>query len=198
MVSRSSGLARSSMTLRLPRLNSGKNAVPMPPSERVLSPAGGSTLITSAPSWARIMPQVGPITMWVISMTLTPSSGSPASAMHFSRAHAAAHYALTDLLKNTIWVSAHPRLHNANARKPDRVRRVKAPPHGSCRSTRTCLPVTTFFEWGDHHAGRRRQGAIANPVAADALDFVAIDRLCAGPDHGARDRPAAPATLVWR
>jgi hypothetical protein len=30
------------------------------------------------------MPQVGPITMWVISMTLTPSSGSPASVMLFS------------------------------------------------------------------------------------------------------------------
>ena len=56
----------------LPRLNSGKNDVPMPPRMRVLSPAGGSTLMTSAPSCARIMPQVGPITMWVISMTLTP------------------------------------------------------------------------------------------------------------------------------
>ena len=49
----------------------------MPPSERVLSPTGGSTLMTSAPSCARIMPQVGPITIWVISTTLTPSSGSP-------------------------------------------------------------------------------------------------------------------------
>ena len=57
----------------------------MPPRLRVLSPAGGSTLITSAPSWARIMPQVGPITMWVISTTLTPSSGSPVPAIDFSR-----------------------------------------------------------------------------------------------------------------
>src|ERR1700751_3459467 len=57
----------------------------MPPSERVLSPAGGSTLITSAPSCARIMPQVGPITMWVISTTRTPSSGSPLPAMVLSR-----------------------------------------------------------------------------------------------------------------
>ena len=81
MVSRSSALAKSSTTLRLPRLNSGKNEVPMPPSERVLSPAGGSTLITSAPSCARIMPQVGPITIWVISTTLTPSSGSPVPAI---------------------------------------------------------------------------------------------------------------------
>ena len=56
----------------------------MPPSERVLSPAGGSTLITSAPSCARIMPQVGPITIWVISTTLTPSSGNPVSAIPVS------------------------------------------------------------------------------------------------------------------
>src|SRR5436190_8966300 len=81
MVSRSSALAKSSTTLRLPRLNSGKNEVPMPPRLRVLSPAGGSTLITSAPSCARIMPQVGPMTIWVISMTLTPSSGSPVIAL---------------------------------------------------------------------------------------------------------------------
>ena len=47
----------------------------MPPRLRVLSPPGGSTLITSAPSCARIMPQVGPITMWVISTTRTPVSG---------------------------------------------------------------------------------------------------------------------------
>src|SRR6202042_1899479 len=76
MVSRSSALERSSTTLFLPRLNSGKNDIPMPPRLRVLSPAGGSTLMTSAPSCARIMPQVGPITMWVISMTLTPARGS--------------------------------------------------------------------------------------------------------------------------
>ncbi len=56
----------------------------MPPSARVLSPCGGSTLITSAPSWARIMPQVGPITMWVISMTRTPASGNPVPAIGFS------------------------------------------------------------------------------------------------------------------
>ena len=56
----------------------------MPPRERVLSPTGGSTLMTSAPSCARIMPQVGPITMWVISTTLTPSSGSPVPVIIFS------------------------------------------------------------------------------------------------------------------
>jgi hypothetical protein len=31
------------------------------------------------------MPQVGPITMWVISMTLTPSSGNPVPAIVVSR-----------------------------------------------------------------------------------------------------------------
>jgi hypothetical protein len=30
------------------------------------------------------MPQVGPITMWVISTTLTPSSGSPVPVIGFS------------------------------------------------------------------------------------------------------------------
>jgi hypothetical protein len=30
------------------------------------------------------MPQVGPITMWVISMTLTPSRGNPLPAIGFS------------------------------------------------------------------------------------------------------------------
>src|SRR6266702_223065 len=84
MVSRSSAFSMSSTTLRLPRLNSGKNAVPMPPRERVLSPEGGSTLITSAPNCARIMPQVGPMTMWVISTMRTPSSGNPVSVMHLS------------------------------------------------------------------------------------------------------------------
>src|SRR5665213_1243766 len=53
----------------------------------------------------------------------------------------------------------------------------------------------------DHHARRRRQGAIANPVAADALDPVAIDRAGAGADRGAGDRAAAAVELargVWR
>ena len=47
-----------------------------------------------------------------------------------------------------------------------------------------------------HHARRRRQGALANPVAADALDPVAIDRAGAGADRGAGDRAAAAAELV--
>ena len=48
----------------------------------------------------------------------------------------------------------------------------------------------------NHHARRRRQGAFANPVAADALDPVAIDRARAGADHGAGDRPAAAVELA--
>jgi hypothetical protein len=31
------------------------------------------------------MPQLGPITMWVISTTLTPSSGNPVPVIVFSR-----------------------------------------------------------------------------------------------------------------
>ena len=56
----------------------------MPPRLRVLSPAGGSTLMTSAPSCARIMPQVGPITMWVISTTLTPAKGNSVAVIAVS------------------------------------------------------------------------------------------------------------------
>src|SRR5689334_25323998 len=68
--------------LFLLRLNMGKKPAPEPSSLRVLSPATGSTLITSAPRSASTMPQVGPITMWVNSTTRTPSYGSGlASAM---------------------------------------------------------------------------------------------------------------------
>src|ERR1044072_9023133 len=77
MRARSFGSARSAVTLFLLRLNSGKKPAPEPISKRVLSPPGGSTLITSAPRSPRIMPQVGPITMWVNSTTLTPLSGRP-------------------------------------------------------------------------------------------------------------------------
>ena len=42
----------------------------------VLSPPRGSILITSAPRSARIIPQVGPMTIWVNSITRKPSSGS--------------------------------------------------------------------------------------------------------------------------
>jgi hypothetical protein len=59
----------------------------MPPRLRVLSPAGGSTLMISAPSCAKTMPQVGPITMCVISTTLTPASGNSVPAINFSRTH---------------------------------------------------------------------------------------------------------------
>ena len=77
MRARSFGSLRSAVTLFLLRLNRRKKPAPEPISRRVLSPPGGSTLITSAPRSPRIMPQVGPITMWVNSTTRMPLSGRP-------------------------------------------------------------------------------------------------------------------------
>src|SRR4051812_25270297 len=66
----------STARLRLLRLNVGKKPVAGPVSLRVLSPFGaGSILITSAPKSARIMPQLGPMTMCVNSITRMPASG---------------------------------------------------------------------------------------------------------------------------
>src|SRR5574337_294176 len=42
---------------------------------RVRSPSTGSTLITSAPRSANVMPVAGPMIMWEISSTRTPLSG---------------------------------------------------------------------------------------------------------------------------
>src|ERR1700730_1470443 len=75
MRARSFGSARSAVTLFLLRLNKEKKPAPEPISLRVLSPPGGSTLITSAPRSPRIMPQVGPMTIWVNSTTRIPVSG---------------------------------------------------------------------------------------------------------------------------
>ena len=61
--------------LFLLRLNMGKNPAPEPSKWRVRSPSMGSTLITSAPKSASTMPQVGPMTMWVNSITRKPLSG---------------------------------------------------------------------------------------------------------------------------
>ena len=61
--------------LFLLRLNIGKKPAPAPSSRRVLSPWIGSTLITSAPRSASIIPHVGPITMCVNSTTRNPASG---------------------------------------------------------------------------------------------------------------------------
>src|SRR5215210_6683510 len=72
---RSAGSARSATTLLLLRLNTRKNPAPEPIIVRVLSPPGGSTLITSAPRSPRIMPQVGPMIMWENSTTRMPESG---------------------------------------------------------------------------------------------------------------------------
>src|SRR2546423_4472810 len=73
---RSAGSSRFALTLFLLRLNMRKKPAPEPSSLRVLSPPGGSTLITSAPRSPKIMPQVGPITMWENSTTRMPESGS--------------------------------------------------------------------------------------------------------------------------
>ena len=53
----------STAMLFLFRLNARKNPAPAPSNRRVLSPLGGSTLITSAPRSARISPHAGPMTM---------------------------------------------------------------------------------------------------------------------------------------
>src|SRR5687767_1991479 len=77
--SRPSGFCRSTARLFLLRLNTGKKPAPAASSRRVLSPASGSTLITSAPRSASASPQEGPITMCANSTTRTPSSGSTES-----------------------------------------------------------------------------------------------------------------------
>src|SRR3954469_15527098 len=74
-----SGCARSIARLFLLRLKTGKNPAPAASRRRVLSPASGSTLITSAPRSASISPQDGPITMCANSTTRTPSSSGTES-----------------------------------------------------------------------------------------------------------------------
>src|SRR3970040_545999 len=75
-ISRPSGRCRSIARLFLLRLKTGKNPAPAPSRRRVLSPAGGSTLMTSAPRSASTRPQDGPITMGANSHPRMPSSGS--------------------------------------------------------------------------------------------------------------------------
>src|SRR5688572_20094556 len=77
--SRPSAFCRSTAMLFLLRLKTGKNPAPAASSRRVLSPASGSTLTTSAPRSASTSPQDGPITMCANSTTRTPSSGSTKS-----------------------------------------------------------------------------------------------------------------------
>src|SRR6185503_12498734 len=76
---RPSAFCRSTARLFLLRLKTGKNPEPAASRRRVLSPARGSTLITSAPRSASTSPQEGPITMCANSTTRTPSSGSTES-----------------------------------------------------------------------------------------------------------------------
>src|SRR3954471_23865453 len=80
-VARPSSVARSSTTLRLPRLSSSNGGFVgrLPPStsakRRAGSPSGGSILTTSAPQSHRIPPAAGPATHSPSSTTRTPSSG---------------------------------------------------------------------------------------------------------------------------
>src|SRR5260221_6171807 len=74
-----SGWARSTARLFLLRLKIGKKPAPAASRRRVLSPASGSTLMTSAPRSASTRPQEGPMTMCANSATRTPSSGSTKS-----------------------------------------------------------------------------------------------------------------------
>src|SRR6185503_2272094 len=76
---RPSAFCRSTARLFLLRLKTGKNPEPAASRRRVLSPASGSTLITSAPRSASTSPQEGPITMCANSTTRTPSSGNTES-----------------------------------------------------------------------------------------------------------------------
>src|ERR1700754_3147930 len=93
---------RSSTTLRLPRFTFTKT--PLIPGagptemKRVLSPSGGSILITSAPMSAMICVQYGPITIAVRSTTSTPASGPLATAGHFE--------AVADVVRVTTWYRA--------------------------------------------------------------------------------------------
>src|SRR5690606_31880097 len=69
------GCFTSTAKLFLLRLNMGKKPAPEPIRRRVLSPFKGSILMTSAPRSARIIPQVGPITIWMNSRIRMPSNG---------------------------------------------------------------------------------------------------------------------------
>src|SRR5689334_14255429 len=60
-------------------------------------------------------------------------------------------------------------------------------PKPACMSTSPAGSATR----SRHHDRRRREGAFADAVAADAHDPVALGRAVAGADHGARDRAAA-------
>src|SRR3990170_2820970 len=84
-------VCRSRTMLRLPRLTF-TNTPLIPgagPTEmnRVLSPCGGSTLITSAPMSAMICVQYGPITIAVRSTTHTPRNGPALDMLGSSGGH---------------------------------------------------------------------------------------------------------------
>src|SRR5262245_59696790 len=88
--SRPAGVLRLSTIPRLPRLTALKLGLSRPTAPgmtRVESPAGGSTLITSAPSSASTIAQYGPAITCVTSRTRRPSRaragiGAPGILMH--------------------------------------------------------------------------------------------------------------------
>src|SRR5882672_823253 len=97
-----SGRDRSIARLFLLRLNTGKKPAPAASRRRVLSPASGSTLMTSAPRSASTSPQDGPITMCANSTTLTPSSGSTESFGQASHRRVAVDRLLRDRLHKNL------------------------------------------------------------------------------------------------
>ena len=74
----------------------------------MLSPSGGSILMTSAPMSAMICVQYGPITNAVTSTTSTPASGPLATAGHFE--------AVADVVRVTV---GHHREYHRGGRVPD-------------------------------------------------------------------------------
>jgi hypothetical protein len=88
-ISRPSGCLRSTDSERLPRLVEMNRAENWPVGStdwrlrRVMSPPGGSTLITSAPWSARNIVANGPDTTLVRSMTRTPDNGPVTRASRF-------------------------------------------------------------------------------------------------------------------
>src|SRR5687768_7009390 len=100
--SRPSGFCRSTARLFLLRLNTGKKPAPAASRRRVLSPASGSSLITSAPRSASTSPQEGPITMCANSTTRTPSSGSTKSFWNARQGEVAVRRLLRDRVHHQL------------------------------------------------------------------------------------------------
>src|SRR6202022_62464 len=152
---------RSSTTLRLPRLTFTKTPL-IPgsgPTEmwRVLSPSGGSILMTSAPMSAIICVQYGPITIAVTSTTSTPASGPLATAGHLE--------AVADVVRVTV--GHHPE-YQRGGRVPDGIHFFTDLLDGPCRP----VDARRFGDYGprnpagdsDEHLARNRTGFVGEPA----------------------------------